>query len=110
MRVRTGVPWPASSTVSWVSGRTDRAVVAVAWAVFRAVGSNPTARGPVLSWFCWPGSANQSSARAGSPGQHMLEEAMEETLRREPHRSSLAARVSIAEGDEAAVILEDALG
>ena len=35
---------------------------------------------------------------------------MEETLCREPHRSSLAAIVSIAEGDEAAVVLEDALG
>ena len=36
---------------------------------------------------------------------------MEETLRREPHCSSLsAAAVSVAEGDEAAVVIEDALG
>jgi len=35
---------------------------------------------------------------------------MEETLRRQAHRSSLAAMVSITEGDEAAVVLEDALG
>ena len=40
----------------------------------------------------------------------MLEKAMEGTLRRQPHRSSLAAIVSIAEGDEAAVVVEDALG
>ncbi len=36
---------------------------------------------------------------------------MEETLRREPHGSSLAAAaVPVAEGDEAAVVVEDALG
>ena len=45
------------------------------------------------------------------PGQDVLEKAIEETLRREPHRSSLAAAtVSITEGDEAAVVVEDALG
>ena len=40
----------------------------------------------------------------------MLEEAMEETFRRQPHRPSLAGIMSVTEGDEAAVVLEDALG
>ena len=35
---------------------------------------------------------------------------MEETFRRQPHRPSLAGIMSVTEGDEAAVVLEDALG
>ena len=36
---------------------------------------------------------------------------MQETLRRQPHRASIAtAAVAVAEGDEAAVVVEDALG
>ena len=46
-----------------------------------------------------------------TPRQDVLEKAMEETLSREPHRSSLsAAAVTVTEGDEAAVVVEDALG
>jgi len=46
-----------------------------------------------------------------APGQDVLEKAMEESLRREPHRSSLAAAaVAVTESDEAAVVVEDALG
>src|SRR5439155_25299748 len=44
-------------------------------------------------------------------GRDVLEKAMEETSRRQGHRSSLAAAaVAVAEGDVAAVVAEDALG
>ena len=44
-------------------------------------------------------------------GQDMLEETMQETLRGQSHRPGLAtATVSVAEGDEATVVVEDTLG
>ena len=46
-----------------------------------------------------------------TPRQYVLEKAVQEILRRQPHGSSLAAAaVPVAEGDEAAVVVEDALG
>ena len=46
-----------------------------------------------------------------SPRQDVLEKAVQETLRREPQGSSLAgAAFPVAEGDEEAVVVEDALG
>ena len=43
-------------------------------------------------------------------GQHVLEEAVEETLGREAHRAGAALVIAIGKGDGVAVVGEDALG